>query len=221
MATQINRRMKMLFQVMGTIFGTFAVCGQLTLAVNNVSPNGESYLSALIRFFSYMTIWTNILVTLSFLYPLIAPHSKLGRAFTRPVVQTGLLLYISIVGLVYHFFLSIIWSPPGLQYIVDMMLHYVVPVLYILYWMLYAKKGALQYMNIIIWLIYPMIYIIYTLTRGAFTNTYPYPFLNVGQLGYEKVGFNMLGLSLAYLILGCIIILIDKVLFNLSLKYKV
>lgn len=220
MAAIINLRIKFLLQILGTIFGGFAVCGQLYLVVTNVPPTAGSYLSAVVRFFSYMTIWTNILVTLSFLYPLISPDSKAARFFTRPVVQTGLLLYICIVGLVYHFFLSIMWKPVGLQYFVDILLHYVVPVLYFLYWMLYAKKGALHYMNVMVWLIYPIIYIVYILTRGALTNTYPYPFLNVSKLGIGKVGVNMLGLTMLYVILGALIILVDKLIYRLYFKNK-
>lgn len=220
MATQINLRIKILFQVLGTILGCFALCVQLYLIFNNVHPDGRSYLSALVRYFSFMTIWTNILVTLSFICPLIAPQSKPARFFTKPVVQTGLLLYITIVGLVYHFFLSAVRNPSPFQYSVDIMLHYVVPVLYILYWMMYAKKGALHYMNIVVWLIYPIVYVLCILTRGALTKSYPYPFLNVEKLGYEKVGVNMIGLTLAYLILGCLILLIDKLIFHIYFKNK-
>ncbi len=216
----IKARTKLILQVLGTILGIFAIFGQLYLSIDNVHTDPRSYLSALIRYFSYMTIWTNILVTLSFFYPLLAPGTKLARFFNRPIVQTGLLLYIAIVSLVYHFFLSSAFNPTGLQYAVDVMLHYIVPFLYIFYWILYAKRGYLHYRNSIVWLTYPVIYVIYILTRGAITNSYPYPFLNVEKLGYSQVGANMLGLTLAYLVLGYFIVLLDKAIFNIRFRNK-
>jgi hypothetical protein len=37
------------------------------------------------------------------------------------------------------------------------------------------------------WLAYPLAWLVYTLVRGASTDWYPYPFVNVDQLGYDGV----------------------------------
>ncbi|MFZ5976285.1 MULTISPECIES: Pr6Pr family membrane protein [unclassified Hydrotalea] len=33
------------------------------------------------------------------------------------------------------------------------------------------------------WLIYPLLYLVYILIRGSFSGFYPYPFVNVLQIG--------------------------------------
>jgi hypothetical protein len=37
----------------------------------------------------------------------------------------------------------------------------------------------------------PLGYAVYSLIHGAVTGFYPYPFINVGELGYDKMFLNM------------------------------
>jgi hypothetical protein len=46
----------------------------------------------------------------------------------------------------------------------------------------------------LIWLIFPILYFLYILLRGAISNAYPYPFLDVGKLGYDQAIVNALGM---------------------------
>ena len=125
-------------------------------------------------------------------------------------MQTGTMLFITIVGLVYHFLLANIWSPTGLQKIADVSLHYIVPVLYIFYWLLFVKKGEQQYNNSLTWMLYPLLYCVYALIRGAIVHEYPYPFIDVTEHGYGIVLRNSLLLAAGYLLVGLLLILIDK-----------
>jgi len=51
---------------------------------------------------------------------------------------------------------------------------------------------------------------VYSLIHGAVTGYYPYPFINVGNLGYDKVFINMGVLVLVFLGLGLALIGIDR-----------
>ena len=51
-----------------------------------------------------------------------------------------------------------------------------------------------------------------SLLHGAVTGFYPYPFLEVGQLGYERVLLNMGVLMAAFAVLGLILVGIDRLL---------
>jgi hypothetical protein len=62
------------------------------------------------------------------------------------------------------------------------------------------------------WLIYPVGYAAYSLLHGAVTGFYPYPFLDVTQLGYERVLLNMGVLTAAFAVLGLILVGIDRLL---------
>ena len=135
-----NQNLKLLYQLLAGLFGCFALVLQLYLIIKNVPASGKTYLFETVRFFSYMTIWTNILVTLTFLVPLFAKDSRLGKFLSSPFMETGTMLYISVVGVAYHFLLANVWAPKGWQKVADVSLHYVVPIIYIIYWFLFVKK---------------------------------------------------------------------------------
>jgi hypothetical protein len=54
----------------------------------------------------------------------------------------------------------------------------------------------------VVWLGYPLVYAAYSLIHGAVTGFYPYPFINVSNLGYDKLLINMAVLVLVFLGLG-------------------
>jgi hypothetical protein len=92
---------------------------------------------------------------------------------------------------------------------VDELLHSVIPVMAFISWLLYAGKDRLQWKDFSRWLIYPMAYLVYVLIRGSVSAFYPYPFIDRGALGINKVLVNAAGItvlfaaiSLAFIALG-------------------
>jgi len=188
---------KKIFLAIGALTGWLAILLQLYLIIlNRVASVPET----IIRFFSFYTILTNILVAVFFTVLLLKLNSLLGRFFSQPHIATAIALYITIVGIVYNVILRFLWQPQGLQWIVDELLHTVIPLFFIFYWLIFARKDGLQLKNIFYWLIYPFVYIIWILIRGAFSGFYPYPFINVTTLGYSKVLLNSLGLFCVFLL---------------------
>jgi len=53
----------------------------------------------------------------------------MGIIFFEAGVITAITVYITIVGLVYNVILRFLWKPEGLQFIVDELLHTVIPLL--------------------------------------------------------------------------------------------
>ncbi|MBP9925774.1 MAG: Pr6Pr family membrane protein [Cyclobacteriaceae bacterium] len=193
----------------GFITGTFAVSLQLYLILVGASENNLNHFSEIVRFFSFMTIWTNILVTLCF-GSLLFSKSTQSSFFTRPATLAATTTYILIVGVVYHLLLANIWNPTGLQYLADILLHTAVPVLFIIFWIFYAEKIKLSYHYAILWLSYPATYFIYSLMRGSITDQYPYPFVEVPALGYPTVLLNSLGILVAYALFGVLTIFVSR-----------
>ncbi len=198
---------KQLFLTIGMIIGWFAVIFQLWLIIVNRTV---SIPETIIRFFSFFTILTNILVALCFTFLLLKPNTKWGIFFSKPATLTAITLYIAVVGIIYNVILRFLWSPQGLQLIVDELLHSVIPVWFILYWCLFVPKQTLQWKNILPWLIYPALYCIYALIRGAISGFYPYPFIDVDALGYTKVIYNIAGMLMAFIVIAIILIGIAK-----------
>ena len=58
------------------------------------------------------------------------------------------------------------------------------------YWFFNVNNADLQLKAVLKWLGYPLVYIAFITIRGGFSGYYPYPFLNVSDIGYEKALLN-------------------------------
>ena len=198
--------------VMGAIaiIAWFAVIAQFYLILQTTTQTGFSTSKTIINFFSYFTILNNLLVAVCLTSSLSSPSSKWGSFFSKATVQSAIALYIFIVGLVYNLVLRGIVSVTGLDWVVDNLLHVVVPVLFVLYWFIYTARGVLQWKNIFPWLFFPVFYLIYSLIRGAVTGWYAYPFIHAAKLGYRKVVINCFFVAFAFFGVGLLFIMINR-----------
>ncbi len=191
----------------GAFIGWITIILQFILMLQN-SENSVS--ETIIRFFSYYTILTNILVACCFTAAALKGEGDKQSFFTKPGVLAATLVYITIVGAVYNLVLRKLWTPTGLQYLVDESLHTVIPLLYIAFWLIVAVKDGLNWRSIFAWLIYPLGYFLFILIRGTISGFYPYPFIDVVELGWNKVIANSLFITGAFIILSLFIIMISK-----------
>lgn len=181
----------------------FAVIAQYYLMIENrVTPIIETS----IRFFSFFTILTNSLVAIYFTLSILKK-----KIIDKPGTLTAVTVYITIVGIVYQIILRPIWKPTGLQMIVNELLHSVLPLLVILFWYLYEEKKSLTYKQLPMWLIYPFVYLLYILVRGSISNFYPYPFVDVANLGFAKVLSNSAILMLVFISIAALFITLGKI----------
>ncbi len=194
--------------ISGFLLGWLAIIGQFILMIQNRQVD---IIETIIRFFSFFTILTNLLVVLYFTSRIsIFKNTSLSKLSSNGTL-TALTAFILVVGLVYQFILRGTWHPTGLQKIIDELLHSVIPLFVFLYWLKFANKNDLNFKNIKIWLWYPVIYILYIITRGYFSNFYPYPFVDVNTIGYPQVLINSVVISLLFLgIMGSLIFIGNK-----------
>jgi hypothetical protein len=185
-----------LFLIALSAIGWLAIILQFYLLITN---RKLSIVSTIVQFFSYFTILTNIVVATYSSILLSASTPKKIEWFISPRSATALTVYIVIVGFVYNAILRFLWNPIGLQKVVDEALHLIIPLLFLLYWFLFVPKESLKWKNIFPWLLYPVIYLAYILIRGSITNLYPYPFLEINNIGTAKVFTNILVLCIAFL----------------------
>lgn len=168
----------------------FAIAAQFSISIPALVGNGMTYGEAVWRMFGFLTILTNLLLAVCCTSLLLMPDSALGRYFSRPGVLAALALYIIFVGLGYNLLLRNHAPFTGLHRLADEGLHTVVPLLFTLYWLLFAVKNGLQAKDSLLWLIYPLAYFVMAMVRGSLSGFYPYPFLNVTVLGYPRVMAN-------------------------------
>jgi hypothetical protein len=195
--------------VIGAAMGWLAVITQLYLMISN---RVVSIPETILRFFSFFTIDTNILVALCFSFIFLRGNSGLSRFFTKSTTITAITIYITIVGIVYNVILRSTWHPEGLQKIVDELLHSAIPVFFILFWLIFIPIEQLKWKNAFPWLIYPIVYMTYAIIHGAITKFYPYPFVNVNELGYNRALLNAGGVLLIIFFLSLALIAAGKLM---------
>jgi hypothetical protein len=196
-----------IYAATGAVLGWFALALQLYLMLIQAPT---AVMSTVITFFSFFTILTNCLVALVFTAVAVCPRDGWGQFFLRPSVQASTAVYIAIVAIVYELLLRKLWDPQGAQLLADVLLHVILPVGYILYWWFFSPREGLGWKNAITWLSYPGVYLVYILARGAVSGVYPYPFVNVNELGYGGVLARAGILMLVFLGMGLLVVALAR-----------
>jgi len=191
----------------------FAVLGWIGLIAQyalSLEAGVRSVFGSTVVFFSYFTVLTNVLVALAFTAPALIPDSRLGRWTTSEGVRAAIAMYIAVVGLIYHLLLDATWDPQGLLFYVNQVLHTVMPIAFVLDWLLFVPKGRLRWIDPVKWLAYPLLYGTWTVIHGQFIGWYPYWFIDIGMLGWTRAMINFGALLAFFLVLGLIVAALDR-----------
>jgi hypothetical protein len=142
----------------------------------------------LFRLASYFTIQSNVLVCAAACLLMLRPRRD-TPGFR--VLHLDALLGIAVTGLVFALVLAPLVELEDAAILVNAGLHYVSPVAAVLGWILVGPRGWVDRITITRAFIWPVAWIAYTLVHGAFTGWYPYPFLDVADIGYPKSLLNV------------------------------
>ncbi len=167
----------------------FALILQLHSTIGN---SGLPLTDTVIRYFCFFKIWTNLLAAICSTVLCFRNKSRLHAFFSSFRVTTAIAVYISLGAIIYNMIIRQIFRPEGMQWVLDMLLHTVVPLLFLLYWILFTPKAGLAWNDLWIWLLFPVAYILYVLIVGTYSGFYPYPYLNAGTYGLQTVLRNSL-----------------------------
>jgi len=153
----------------------------------------------LARFF---TIISNLAVAITM------TSVALGRR-ASPFLLVGLTLAILLVGIVYRTLLVGLHALSGTALIANYLLHDVSPLAMTAYWLLFVPRGRLKLNAPLLWSLFPIVYFLYVLGRGQLDHRYPYPFIDVGKIGWLRVALNAGGIALAFILAGFVLVWID------------
>ena len=149
-----------IYRTLLALVGWAALVLQFILARSDGNAAGVPMWLNITNFFSYFTVLTNLLVAFSLTAAQINPRSATGAFFSRSTVQTAIAGYMLVVGCIYNLILAKLWNPQGAHWVADFSLHTLLPLLYLLYWILFVPKGALWLSAPFAWLLYPLVYTI-------------------------------------------------------------
>lgn len=170
----------------------------------------------------YYTVLSNMLCFVYFAV-LVVAQPKRENALIRGAVT----MCISITGLVYHFMLNGMMEAGSSQVTASMLvsnilLHYVVPCMVVLDYFLFAPKGQYKSLYPLAWLVLPYAYLGFAMVRAEVSpmrfsgfggdSRYPYPFLDVDLIGWDKVILIVLALTAAITALGYLSFVLDRLL---------
>jgi len=200
--------MQRIWAGVGAMIGLAALALQFSLSIPAYLDEGQSLFTALVRFFSYFTIQTNIALLL--IYTAFLVPARQINIFCRPVTRAMGAAVITLVMVFYHFVLAPTWSPEGMWWVADSLLHYVTPLIYVGWLVLFSRSGTLSLGDIPKMLAYPVIYVIYVMVRGALIGEYPYAIFAANRIGYPQVALNCLFLVIGLCVLFAIFIGLDR-----------
>jgi len=181
-----NKRFLIAYKLFFALLGFSAIVTEIATIVERGRFNPAN-------FFSFFTIESNLLVFTTLLLSAIATAmSKNGRL---DILRGAVTVYILIVGIGFSLLLAgledtaltaVPWD--------NTVLHYIIPIAALVDFMIDRPRHALSFKKSLTWLLFPIIYVVYSLTRGAVTGWYPYPFLDPATKGYGSVAATIVGL---------------------------
>lgn len=178
---------------------------------------------------NYFTLMSNILCVVYFAAG--AFYQLRGKSIPFWRLKGPVLLYILITGVVYHFMLHGHFAMEAadlvkegstlvMSQLSNTLLHYVMPALTLLDWLLFDEKGRYPARDPFLWLLFPLFYAVYVNIRvatgavlGLYDGSrYPYFFMDADLLGWGNVLLIMMGMAVGFALLGHLLRGLDNLL---------
>lgn len=195
---------------LAAVLGWAGLAIQLYLVLLARWQEQASLVGGLINLFCYFTVLSNTLAATVLSQAAFGRPSAARRWWLSPAVTGCVTASIVLVGSAYSLLLRHLWQPEGWQWVADELLHDVMPVLFVCYWWCTVPKGHLRLWHLAAWALYPALYFVLVLFRGHQIGVYPYPFIDVAQLGYGQAMVNALGVLAGFWGIGLVLLGLDR-----------
>jgi hypothetical protein len=170
---------------------------------------------------NYFTTLSNLLCVVYFSADIVhVIKNRRAEEITtwRPALKGIAMMGVTITMLVSHFILGMGFSMGDRMGLSLLAVHYVVPILTILDWLLFDKKGQISAAAPLTWAIAPLVYFAYAMIAARIGDgigshsRYPYPFIDVDVLGWGKVLSTVFVLVIGFIVLGYGFYFVDRML---------
>ncbi|MGL4412952.1 Pr6Pr family membrane protein [Roseinatronobacter monicus] len=184
------------YRITAGLIGSLGVLVLGTQIMLSLELGGMGLGATLWALAGFFTILTNALMAATML-TIAATGRRLSFGWMTMVTQSMI-----VVGLIYHMLLAHLFNFSGLSWWTDQAFHTILPAIMLWFWLMETTRHDPRGGQPLWWLIWPAVYAVYAMARGALTGWYPYPFLNVGQLGLGAVAINMAAMVAGFAVLG-------------------
>jgi len=185
----MKKKLALIFAIVGWV----TLTSRLTLSVLN---GNETSLITVIRFFSYFTVLTNMLVAIYFTNIALKNASQKNTVWNKAGTLTALATLMTLVAIVYHIMIAPSRNITGLPLLLSSILHTWLPIAIVVFWYRYENMRNVRPKQLLYWLLYPTFYTFYVLLKGYFSGFYPYFFFDITTIGLQQVIVNLFWLLL-------------------------
>jgi hypothetical protein len=167
-------------------------------------------------FFSTYTIQSNLLVLVWLNIAILFQEKYKTCWFFSGVIRGAITLYITVTFIIFALLLAPFYHPTGMAAYTNLSLHYIIPIAFLVDWVLTEMYHVYQWKYTLFWLSYPIFYLILTLILGSITGTYIYPFLDLNAMGTESFALVCVILAAFFLLLGALLVFLNKTIRRLK-----
>ena len=176
------------------------------------------------RFFDWSTYFTQLSnLTVAVVITVLVVRPNLFRREDRVgaiwrALRLDTVLMIIVTGVVFNVLLGG-GERQGWDFISNMMLHIILPIVTPLVWLIAGPRRLIYPMTVWLALVLPLLWAVFALVRGQVIGAYPYPFLDVSTNGWTSVLTFVLVIVIVAIILGYVLLGVDRVMARLT-KYE-
>lgn len=150
----------------------------------------------------YYTIQSNGII---FGYFLMGQFDKCRQHPLYKKMLPGVVIYIAVTFLVFATMLQGTYEITGIKILGNLLVHYIVPILSIIYLFMYAERKY-TYKDTLTWIIYPLCYIVFMIIYGTITSDYLYPFFDLNVISVLMLIITIIILVVLFMILSFIVV---------------
>ena len=186
----------------------FAVLGLFTIIAgwfNSWITSGLPFIW--LNSFKYYTIQTNLIVAIWFTLASVWYNKPEAFKKISGPLKGAFTLYVSTTFIFFAVLLAPLYQPTGFAAFTNIVLHYIIPIAFIIDWVLTETKINYKWKYLPYWTIYPLGYLLFSFIHGTLTGDYIYPFLDINLLGilFYLISVSLLigvGIALGSLYIG-------------------
>ena len=171
-------------------------------------------------FYCFYTNLSNAAALLFYLFFMLVPKGNtVFEFFHSDISRYCITMTILLTFAIYHFILRPQWLSGKVENgrerhyaFHNIIVHYIVPLLTVAIWILFAPKANLTLANCLLWVVIPLAYAAFVYIRARFcgnignTNSpYPYPFMDVSKNGVKKTAVIIIAICALGMAAGAIV----------------
>lgn len=206
------------FAVSAALFGWLGLVLQLMLsvqpdqagisAIDGTAGVGAAPAHAILLFFSDYTHWAVLFATLLLSYAAL-PAMLCPRPLPS-TLMTAAAVYVTMVVAGYHFLLHDYRHVTGVPQLTGNLLHYVLPLLFLMYWWLFVVPSRAGWRQIGRWASLPLVYTAFVVLCGTYPAAYAYRYGNGETFGPVRLLVHAVAFMFAYGLIAWAVVFLDR-----------